>query len=104
MSSCEQTMILVSTRTGRTDRTRAWSRRDLSRRSIFVWATIILFSNHLLATVKGVVPISFAQLVFSLQSVGIFQYLAWYVILRLLGSSDPIPVARWQDFLITVAL
>jgi len=50
------------------------------------------------------VPISFAQLVSILQSVGIFQYLAWYVILRLLGSSDPIPVARWRDFLITAAL
>jgi exosortase/archaeosortase family protein len=36
--------------------------------------------------------------------VGIFQYLAWYVIFRLLGSSDLAPAARLRDFLVIAAL
>jgi hypothetical protein len=39
-----------------------------------------------------------------LLAVGIFQYLAWYVIFRLLGSSDLAPAARLRDFLIIAAL
>jgi hypothetical protein len=43
-------------------------------------------------------------LVTELLAVGIFQYLAWYAVFRLLGSSDLAPAARLRDFLVTAAL
>jgi hypothetical protein len=46
---------------------------------------------------------SLEVLVTDLLAVGIFQYLAWYAIFRLLGSSDPGPAAQWRDFLIIAA-
>jgi exosortase/archaeosortase family protein len=47
---------------------------------------------------------SLEALVSNLLAVGIFQYLAWYAVFRLLGSSDRAPVARWRDFLVTAGL
>jgi hypothetical protein len=90
--------------------TRMVSRREeqcgrvLSRRDIFMWAAAILFFNQLFGVIKGMPAASLEALVSDLLTVGIFQYLAWYVIFRLLGSSDLAPAARLRDFLITAAL
>lgn len=35
---------------------------------------------------------------------GIFQYMAWYVIFRLLGSSDSAITVRWRDLLVIAGL
>ncbi len=48
--------------------------------------------------------VSLETLVSDLSAVGMFQYIAWYVIFRLLASSDRVPAARWRDFLVTVVL
>jgi hypothetical protein len=42
---------------------------------------------------------SIAELVSQIGTVGIFQYMAWYVIFRLLGASDAKALGRWRDFL-----
>jgi exosortase/archaeosortase family protein len=75
-----------------------------ARRDIFIWAATILFVNQLFAVVKEMPSASLEALASNLLAVGIFQYLAWYVVFRLLGSSDRAPVARWRDFLVTAAL
>jgi hypothetical protein len=76
----------------------------LPRRDVFVWATIILFSNQLIDVLREMPSASPQTWVSDLCAVGIFQYIAWYVILRLLISSDHVPAARWRDFLVTAVL
>jgi hypothetical protein len=83
---------------------RIGGRLNLPRRNIFIWAAVILFLNHLFSIIKEFPPTSFEKIVSDLSAVGIFQFMAWYVILRLLGSSDLVPTARWRDFLVTTAL
>ena len=78
--------------------------RALSRRDIFIWAAVILFLNQLFGVAKEMPSVSLEALVTNLLSVGIFQYLAWYAVFRLLLSSDPAPAARLRDFLVTAAL
>src|SRR6266481_3012178 len=78
--------------------------RALPRRDIFIWAAAILFLNYLYGVVKEMPAASLEALVPDLLAVGIFQYLAWYVIFRLLGASDLAPAARLRDFLVTAAL
>jgi exosortase/archaeosortase family protein len=80
------------------------SGRVLSRREIFIWAAAILFCNELFGVMKEMPAASLEWLVFDLLAVGIFQYLAWYVIFRLLGSSDLAPAARMRDFLVIASL
>jgi hypothetical protein len=77
--------------------------RVLSRRDIFIWAAAILFFNQIFGVIKEMPAASLEVLVSDLLAVGIFQYLAWYAIFRLLGSSDPGPAAQWRDFLIIAA-
>lgn len=48
--------------------------------------------------------VSLEALVSDFLAIGIFQYLAWYVVFRLLVSSDRAPEARSRDFLIIAAL
>jgi hypothetical protein len=72
----------------------------LLRRDVFIWAAVILFLNQLLGVVKAAPVVSFD----TFASVGIFQYMAWFVIFRLLGSSDPMPVAGLRDLLVIAAL
>jgi exosortase/archaeosortase family protein len=43
-------------------------------------------------------------MVYNLGAVGIFQYMAWYVIFRSLATSDPTAAARWRHFLIASSL
>jgi exosortase/archaeosortase family protein len=75
-----------------------------ARRDIFIWAAAILFVNQIFGVAKEVPSASLETLVSNLLTVGIFQYLAWFAVFRLLGSSDRAPVVRWRDFLITAAL
>ena len=76
---------------------RAWQRsRAASRRDVFIWASGILFLNQLFGVIKATPVVSLE----TLNNVGIFQFMAWYVIFRLLGSSDPMP-AGLRDLLVT---
>src|ERR1700730_16521180 len=54
--------------------------------------------------VKEVPPASFENLTSALFAVSVFQYIAGYVILRLLSSSDLAQAARWRDFLVAAGL
>src|SRR5207249_166769 len=76
----------------------------MHRRDIFIWAAAILFLNRLYTVVKDIPSASIEALVSDLLAVGIFQYLAWYVIFRLLSSSDRAPAAGLRDFLVTAGL
>jgi exosortase/archaeosortase family protein len=78
--------------------------RVLPRRDIFIWVAAILLLNQLFGIVKATPAISFETLMTGISSVGIFQYMAWYVIFRLLGASDLTAAARPRDFFVTVAL
>jgi exosortase/archaeosortase family protein len=78
--------------------------RALPRRDVFIWAAVILFGNHLFGVVKEMPAVSLEALVSDFLAIGIFQYLAWYVIFRLLISSDLAPAARSRDFLVIAAL
>jgi hypothetical protein len=78
--------------------------RALPRRDVFIWAAVILFLNELFVMVKGMPTVSLEGLMTGVGDAGVFQYMAWYVIFRLLCSSDAIPAARPRDFLVTVAL
>ena len=71
----------------------------LARRDIFFWATVILFCNQLLGVITSFPSPSMAKVFADLAEVGIFQYMAWYAIFRLLSMSDPIRSGGWQDFL-----
>jgi hypothetical protein len=82
----------------------AGSRLGLRRRDVFVWAAVILFSNHLFGVVKELRSASPEVLVSDASSIGIFQCMAWYAIFRLLGASDAAAAARWQDAVIAAAL
>ena len=74
------------------------------RRDVFVWATVILFFNQFFGALAEVRSSSLRAVLADLCSVGIFQYMAWYVILRLIGSSDPNAAVRWRDVIITTTL
>jgi hypothetical protein len=78
--------------------------RALPRRDIFIWAAVILFCNQLFGVVKEIPGASIEALVTDLLAIGIFQYMAWYVVFRLLVSSDLAPAARSRDLLVTAAL
>jgi exosortase/archaeosortase family protein len=78
--------------------------RIAARRDIFIWAAVILFLNYLFSVVKGVPSTSLEALLADFGAIGIFQYLAWYAVFRLLASSDPVAAARSRDILVIVAL
>lgn len=78
-------------------------RRVLARRDVFIWAAVILFVNQLYDVAKGWPSVSLELLLANLGAIGIFQYLAWYVIFRLLGSAGAATAARSRDFLAVAA-
>jgi hypothetical protein len=78
--------------------------RALPRRDVFIWAAVILFLNQFFGMIKVMPQVSLETLMTSVGNVGIFQYMAWYVIFRLLGSSDSMPAAGPRDFLVTAGL
>jgi hypothetical protein len=73
-------------------------RQGARRRDMFLWAAIILFSNQLLGLGAELRSGSLHDFLFGLFTINIFQYLAWYVIFRLIISSDPSTTARWHNF------
>jgi hypothetical protein len=97
-------LSFIATATNRISGREQQREHALSRRDVFIWGAAILFFNHLFAVVQGIPAVSLEALVSDLLAIGIFQYLAWYVIFRLLGSSDPMPVTGLRDFLVTTAL
>jgi hypothetical protein len=97
-------LSFIDTVTRRISGREGQSGRVLSRREIFIWAAAILFLNQLFGVIKEMPAASLDALVSDLLAVGIFQYLAWYAVFRLLGSSDLAPAARLRDFLVTAAL
>jgi hypothetical protein len=75
----------------------------LARRDAFIWAAVILLVNQLFSVVKEVPTTSLEALVSDLCAIGIFQYLAWYVVFRSLSASDLAPAARSRDLLVIAA-
>jgi exosortase/archaeosortase family protein len=75
----------------------------LSRRDIFIWIFIILFSNYLFGIIKEALTGSLEKLATDFSSVGIFQYMAWYSVFHLLFRINPSYVARKRDYLVTMA-
>jgi hypothetical protein len=86
---------------------RYFHRTALARRDMFVWAAAIMLSNQLLSTITGSSsPADTSLLAISkpladLIAIGIFPFMAWYAIFRLLAGSDPTPPGTWRDFLLT---
>jgi hypothetical protein len=77
---------------------------DLSLSTLFIWAVVILFLNQLFSIIKQMQSVSVETMIEDLCAIGIFQYMAWYVVLHLLGSSDAAPNAHWRSFLIVATL
>jgi len=74
------------------------------RRDVFVWAAAILFLNQLADAVKGPLNFSTSNVIYNLLAISIFQYMAWYVIFRLLWTSGRAQAARRQDLVCVTAL
>jgi hypothetical protein len=83
---------------------RAWLDLGLGRRGIFIWAAVILFSNHLSVLIKELPSPSLENLVSSLGVIGIFQCMAWYAIFRLLQASNSTIAGRLRDAVIAASL
>jgi hypothetical protein len=77
-------------------------RPTLARRDIFLWAAIILFCNHLLAAGTASSPFTLLKALSDLAAVGIFPYMAWYAIFRLLATGDPALAAGRRDFFVSI--
>jgi len=97
-------MPLVTPGIAKTTAIAATGGSDFPRRNVFMWAAVILVSNHLLAVARGVWPASLGELVAGLFAVGIFQCLAWYAVFHLIRASHPIKAARRRDVVIVAAL
>ena len=97
-------MSLINTVTRRANSRERPIARAAARRDIFIWAAVILFLNYLFGTLKEMPAASPAELLTNFGAIGIFQYLAWYVIFRLLLASDRAPAAHPRDFLVVAAL
>ena len=67
------------------------------RSIVFMWIVVILFANCILYPTKGIASRPPAVLTDNLVAVGIFQYLAWYAVLRLIAASDQVLAARRRD-------
>ena len=93
-------MSLINTVTRRVNSRERQIARAAARRDVFIWAAVILFLNYLFGTLKEMPAASLAELLTNFGAIGIFQYLAWYVIFRLLLASDRAPAARPLDFLV----
>jgi Transmembrane exosortase (Exosortase_EpsH) len=78
--------------------------RAASRAAVFRWAVVILAANQLLAIVKGSAPITPLDTLTSLLSVGLFQYMAWYVVFRLLGAGQRNKAASNCDWGVALGL
>lgn len=97
-------MSLINAVTRRVNSRERQIARAAARRDVFIWAAVILFLNYLFGTLKEMPAASLAELLTNFGAIGIFQYLAWYVIFRLLLASDRAPAAHPRDFLVVAAL
>jgi hypothetical protein len=79
-------------------------RLDLRRRDVFIWAAVILFSNQLFDVIRELRSASPDILAADAAAFGIFLYMAWYAVFRLLGASCSTAAARWRDLVIVAAL
>ena len=75
-----------------------------SRAAVFRWAVVILLANQLLAIIKGSAPITPLDTITSLLSVGVFQYMAWYAVFRLLGAGERTKTASNRDWVVSLGL
>jgi hypothetical protein len=77
--------------------------RHLTRRDTFLWAAFIFIAHDLFDILTEIPPASVSQLITNFAAVGIFQYLAWYAIFRLLHSSNAAVPASALDVFAAVA-
>lgn len=75
----------------------------LPRQVLFIWAITILFVNQIFFEIRHVWASSLEILMSDLCAISIFQYMAWYVIFRLIGSTDRGFAASRRDVLVIVA-
>jgi Transmembrane exosortase (Exosortase_EpsH) len=75
-----------------------------SRSAVLRWAVIILGVNWLLAIVEESATSTLPDLVTSLLSVGVFQYMAWFAVFRLLGAADRTKTASNRDWAVVLGL
>jgi Transmembrane exosortase (Exosortase_EpsH) len=66
----------------------------LSRTAVFIWAAAILFLNQIFGVLRAAPTAWHAEAATDVAAVGIFQYMAWYAVFRLLAASDRSLVAR----------
>jgi hypothetical protein len=76
----------------------------LPRSDVFIWVCAIVFLNQLFGVARETLMASRHEFLWNLGSVGVFQIMAWYVVFRLLASSDPAPAAQLRDVVVAVAL
>jgi exosortase/archaeosortase family protein len=71
---------------------------------MFIWTIMIIFCNGLFLFAKEITTSSLETVVSDPRATGIFQYMAWFAIFRLLWASDPRSLAVRRDLLVTAAL
>lgn len=75
-----------------------------SRAAVFRWAVVILLANQLLAIIKGSAPTTPLDTITSLLSVGVFEYMTWYAVFRLLGAGERTKIASNRDWVVALGL
>jgi Transmembrane exosortase (Exosortase_EpsH) len=76
----------------------------MSRTAVFIWTAAIFFLNQVFDALRGVPAGGNSDAASDLAAVGVFQYMAWYAIFRLLTSSDRVVAARRLDVFACAAL
>jgi hypothetical protein len=76
----------------------------ITRRAVLIWPAAICFFHQILDALKGRVTTSVAGTASDLAAVGVFQYMAWYAVFRLLLCDGHSPSARRQEVAVSVGL
>jgi len=76
----------------------------LSRPVVLIWAAVILAVSALANSADAISPPSQPDIATGLASVGVFQFLGWYAVFRLLTASDRSRPARWTDVMACLLL
>jgi hypothetical protein len=97
-------LTFVNTQRFKTQDRETRTSHDLHCCELFVWAVVILLLNQLSFQIKEEWSASLERLLYNLEAIGAFQFMAWYVVFGLLRDSDPVRVARWRDLVVTAAL
>jgi hypothetical protein len=85
------------------DKAKNMDKSPVSRAYIMAWISVILFSNYLLSLMTSV-DWSKYDLIHTLGAVGIFQYMAWFAVFKLILKSDHTIRSRRADFVVGVSL